>query len=224
MKKIAVILYGPPGSGKGTQANLLSDKLGLIHFDTGREVEAVVHDPRRQREAVVRRERRLFDNGKLMTPSWILKIVSAKVRQIHRAGWGIIFSGSPRTLYEAERLVPILEKLYGKKHIIFFELVLPASVSIKRNTSRRICTVCGAPMLSLYASRNSARCSVCGAGLYRRTLDKPGIIKVRLAEYHERTKPIFKLVTKRGYRVHKISGIPAPYRVFGRLHDYLKNA
>ena len=50
MRKIAIILYGPPGSGKGTQANLLADKLGLIHFDTGKFLESIWYDPKRQKE------------------------------------------------------------------------------------------------------------------------------------------------------------------------------
>ena len=121
MKKIVLILYGPPGSGKGTQANLLANKLGIIHFDTGRFAESLVHDPARQREKVIRRERKLFDTGKLMTPSFILREVVKKVKQLNAAGWGIIFSGSQRTMYEAEGLLPILNKLYGKKNIYIFK-------------------------------------------------------------------------------------------------------
>ena len=115
MKRVAIILYGPPGSWKGTQANLLAAKLGLIHFDTGHFLEAVVHDPSRGREALIRRERPLFDSGKLLTPSFVLKEVAAATKKVSRAGWGVVYSGSPRTLYEAEGLLPVLKKLFMKK-------------------------------------------------------------------------------------------------------------
>ena len=130
MKKIVVILYGPPGSGKGTQANIIAHKLNLIHFDTGRFLEDLVHDPERQREKIVKRERALFDKGILMTPSFVLREVANKVRELRKAGWGIIFSGSPRTMYEANALLPILNKLYGKKNIYVFLLNIPPKSGI----------------------------------------------------------------------------------------------
>src|SRR5258708_22322195 len=113
MRKIVVILYGPPGAGKGTQANLLADKLDLIHFDTGKFLESIVHNPKRQKEKLVRRERALFDGGMLMTPSFVTGEVKREAKHIAAADWGLIFSGSPRTMYEAERLYPEFEKLYG---------------------------------------------------------------------------------------------------------------
>ena len=63
MLKRAVIIYGPPGSGKGTQAELLAKKFGFIHFDTGRYFEALLHSPETQKNPVLRRERKNFDNG-----------------------------------------------------------------------------------------------------------------------------------------------------------------
>ena len=122
MKKIAVIIYGPPGGGKGTQANLLANKLGLIHFDTGKFLESVIYDSDRKNNNVIKRERKNFETGKLMTPSFVAKEVMQAVNRISKAGWGVVFSGSPRTVYEAQKLPPILEKLYGKKNIFVFEL------------------------------------------------------------------------------------------------------
>ncbi|MDO8536923.1 MAG: nucleoside monophosphate kinase, partial [bacterium] len=120
MKKIVVVLYGPPGSGKGTQANLLAHELDLIHFDTGRFLASVVHNPRRQKEKVIQRERKLLDGGKLMTPSFVFREVARETKRLGETDWGLVFSGSPRTVYEAERLYPILEKFYGKKNIFIF--------------------------------------------------------------------------------------------------------
>jgi len=130
MHKQAVIIYGPPGSGKGTQAELLAKKYNFVHFDTGKYIEATVHDPKLQKNAVIRRERKLFDAGKLNSPPWVLGLVKKAATRIARAGSSIVFSGSPRTLYEAlgdksrTGLFTILDKLYGKKNITILKLTV----------------------------------------------------------------------------------------------------
>src|SRR3990172_6787858 len=119
----AIAIYGPPGSGKGTQANLLAWNKNYIHFDTGKLVEVITHDPDLQGDPDVRREKENFDTGKLLTPSWTLKIVAKKTKEIRGSGFNIVFSGSPRTMFEAfgddknEGLVAVLEKLYGKENV-----------------------------------------------------------------------------------------------------------
>ena len=225
MAKIAIILYGAPGSGKGTQANLISQKLGLIHFDTGRFLEGIVHDPKRQKEKMVRRERKLFDAGILMTPSFVLREMAREARAIAKARWGLIFSGSPRTIYEAKGLIPLLEKLYSKRNIFVFHLNVSPKESLERNSRRLLCSVCHAPLLTIYYSpKTSKHCGICGGPLYRRTIDKPEVIKVRLKQYEERTKPIFDFMQVRGYNISKINGAAPPYLVFKHIYKYLKRA
>ncbi len=218
MKKIAVIFYGPPGSGKGTQANLLMQRGEVIHFDTGRFLEAIFYDPKRQHEKAVQREKKLFETGILITPSFVTGEIVKEVKRMAAAQWGLAFSGSPRTMYEAERVYPILEKLYGKKNIYVFRLFIPPADSIKRNSNRRICLVCGAIMLSAYHPMKSPKhCPVCAGPLYRRTLDKPEIIKKRLMEYRERTEPIFAYAKKRGHKIRVIDARPAPYVIYKKI-------
>ena len=220
MKKIAVIIYGPPGSGKGTQANLLADKLGLIHFDTGKFLEAAVHDSARQKEKTIRKERKLFDEVILMSPSFVLREVKKEVIGMNCVG--LVFSGSPRTVYEAGGLYPILEKLYGRKNIFIFVLKAPAEFSLSRNSSRLVCRACGYTLLSKYYPKVKPKCCpVCGGPFYRRTLDKPEVIKTRLEEYRKRTKPVIAIARKRGHRVHEIDARPAPYKVFEKIFSYI---
>ena len=227
MEKIAIILYGPPGSGKGTQANLLASKTSLMHFDTGRFLEAVVHDPARRKEKLIQKERKLFDSGMLMTPSFVLREAKRETSRIARAGAGIIFTGSPRTEYEARGLFPLLRKLYSKKKIFIFELRVPDAVSITRNGSRMICKVCGYTLLAAFypkTRRPAKHCPVCGGLFYKRTLDTQSVIKVRLKEYRERTIPVFTLAKKMGFRVVTINATLPPYRVYRNIHAFLKNA
>lgn len=218
MQKIAIILYGPPGSGKGTQANLLAAKLNLIHFDTGKFLEAVVHDPARQKEKFIKRERKLFDTGILLTPSFVLKEVAKAVQKIAGAGFGVVFSGSPRTVYEANGLMPVLTRLYGRQNIFIFELKLPSKDSIKRNSARLVCKYCDYTLLTAYYPKVKPKyCPVCGGGFYRRTLDKPKVIKVRLKEYKNRTEPIFGILKETGYELEVIDAKAAPYKVLQKI-------
>ncbi len=216
---IAVIIYGPPGSGKGTQANLLSRFFNLIHFDTGKYLESVVHDPKNLNNPKIQKERALFDSGILLTPKFALDVVNAKVTKLAKSEFGVVFSGSPRTLFEAKGFMPTLERIYGKKNIIPIVLSIKDSTAIKRNSARMVCSLCGSTIIKTLLSNkyNHKMCPVCGADLYKRTLDNPKVIKVRLKEYRERTKPIFSFLKKRGYQLCEINGEAKPEDVFELL-------
>ncbi len=217
MKEQAVIIYGPPGSGKGTQADLLVRRFNFIHFDTGRYLEGYLHAPAAAKSRMLRRERILWDTGKLNTPAWVLGIVKAETKKVARAGMSIVFSGSPRTTFEAfgdrrgSGLMALLNSLYGKKNVTVLWLTVAERTAMRRNGARLVCSVCGLPIL---ASAKSRHCAFCAGPMRRRTLDDPSIIKVRLKEYRNRTYPIIAEMRQRGYRVLKIPAERVPYRVF----------
>ncbi|MBI5732829.1 nucleoside monophosphate kinase [Candidatus Jorgensenbacteria bacterium] len=218
--KRAVIIYGPPGAGKGTQAELLARKFGFIHFDTGRFIENVVHGPHVSKDKILKRERYLFDTGKLCTPSWVLRIVKQETQRIAKAGYSVVFSGSPRTMYEVfgdrreSGLIKTLADLYGKNNITVVWLKIKPTTTVWRNSHRVICSVCGLPMLR---KAKHPYCAFCGGSMRKRTLDAPNVIKVRLQEYRERTYPIIARLKKLGYRIKPINGEPSPYIVFGKV-------
>ncbi len=212
----AVIIYGPPGAGKGTQAELLSKRFGWVNFDTGHYLETLLYSPGWKKNPILKRERQLFDSGKLNTPSWVLKIVSEATKKIGKAGLDIIFSGSPRTLFEAfgdkrqKGLLALLNKIYGKKNIFIFYLDIKPQTSIRRNSSRLICSVCGMPIMG---KADLKQCAFCGGKVKKRSLDDPEVIKVRLKQFKERTLPILSAARKAGYKVYQINGEPAPLTV-----------
>ena len=226
--KKAIILYGPPGSGKGTTAALLARNYNFIHFDTGQYIEQLLYNPQYRKNKAIQEQRKLFETGKLCTPSWVLKIVSEAAKNIAAVGWSVVFSGSPRTVFEAfgdkknTGLMKILEKIYGRKNIFIFELKVSAQTSIKRNSNRVICSVCGQPSLFLYTGRTKC-CAVCAGPFKKRTLDNPKVIKARLIEYQERTFPILKGLKKDGYKIFSLDGEPAPYKVFEKIIPHIKS-
>ena len=222
--KLAVILYGPPGSGKGTQASLAADKLDLIHFDTGRYLRSYLYDPKNKKLAVVRRERKIYEAGRLTTPSFVTGIVMKGVRDIAKAGYGVVFSGSPRTLYEAERLAPFLAKLYGKTNVLVFRLIVSRETSLHRNSHRVLCECCNMTVLrTLLPSLDHLRfCPFCGAKFKKRTDDEPEIIKRRIREYEERTGPVLSYMKRHGYRLHEIKGETVPYKVHAEILRRIK--
>lgn len=221
-EKIVVAIYGLPGSGKGTQANLVANTFGLVNFDTGKLLESIWYDPKRQKEALVKHEKKLFESGMLNSPSFVLNEVAKKAKVLAKEGHGIVFSGSPRTMYEAEGLVPVLEKLYGRKNLFFFLLDVDPKDSLKRNGKRRLCKFCKTGLLAAYyPSSQPKHCPVCAGPLYRRSVDDPKVIPKRLVEYTERTLPIVGFLKKSGHKVVKLNGRPEPYKVFQKLEQHI---
>ncbi|MDP3999365.1 MAG: nucleoside monophosphate kinase [bacterium] len=222
-----VMIYGQPGSGKGTQAYLLEAVRGFFHFDTGMHLEQVVRDPANKNNKKIQHERKLFDSGILLTPSWVLGIVQKKAGELAAAGSDLVFSGSPRTLFEAfgdsknQGLIAFLKKAYGRKNMHFFVLRVSEKTSIWRNSHRLVCSTCGAPVL--YHKNRTQHCPFCASPLRQRSLDKPDIIRKRLREYEERTAPILSKLKNQGFKINYLNGEPAPYKVFKNVLKKLES-
>lgn len=226
----AIIFYGPPGSGKGTQAKLLADEFSFFHFDTGDFLRKLLNDPKLRKNKTIRKERLLNESGKLNTPSFVLKILSRRVAELANLGQSVVFSGSPRTFFEAfgggktEGLADILEKRYGKKNISVFVLEIPEKESVKRNSARFVCSVCKTPLLNPDFQKKGFKfriCPFCGGKIIHRVDDNPSIIMTRLREYKERTEPILAELKKRKYEIHEINGALMPDQIHKRIISFL---
>jgi len=225
MRPKAVIIYGPPGSGKGTQSELLVRINNFINFDSGRYLEKELHSPQANKNPILKKEKKLFDSGKLNSPSFVLKIVKRETNKLATLKENIVYSGSPRTLYEAfgnkknKGLIQLLTQIFGKKNIYIIFLKVPPKVSIQRNSARRVCSICGLQALS--NSKNST-CSLCGGKLTKRILDKPEIIKIRIKEFEKRTLPIIQELKKSKFKIYEINGLLKPFHIYEQIKKILQ--
>jgi adenylate kinase len=220
-----IILIGPPGSGKGTQASLLAERLNFYYFETSKVLEEEFQIGKEKYYSIegkkyfLKKERNLWLSGKLCSPPFVTFLVKKKIKELFKEGKNLVLSGSPRTLYEGERVVPLLEKLYGKENIVVVLLEQPEKVTILRNTKRRICQLMRHPILSTKKEFLKLKyCPLDGSKLIKRgSLDKPETIKVRLKEYKERTFPLIEYFKKRKIKIKKVDAVPPPAIVFENI-------
>jgi len=206
----AVIFMGSPGSGKGTQANTFADvRSQYYHFDTGAEMRAIFKDPHNLEDPEIRDNYERIQRGELSDPSWATKVVRRGIERIAGAGKGIVFSGSPRTLPEAESIIPFLMDIYGKDSLVVMKLSVSPEVSRGRNAKRRVCKVCARPIPSSLL----VTCPHCGGEVEVRKDDAEEVFKTRLTQYEERTRPILEYYQKIQLRIFEVNGEQAPHQV-----------
>lgn len=219
--KEVIILVGPPGAGKGTQAEMLAEKFGLFNFETSKIIEEKFKnaDPS---DEVISAEKENWKAGKLVTPKLVFEWIMDKVRELAGEGKGIVFSGSPRTLYEAENELPIFENLYGKDKIEAINIKLTEGESIKRNSKRRICEKNRHPIPNFPEFENITECPKDDSPIITRLLDNAETIKVRYKTYLAETEPVLAFLRERGYHILEIDGEQPIDSVFNDIIEKLK--
>lgn len=221
MKNLVVILLGPPGAGKGTQGILLSDRLGLFYLETSKIIENKITKSKEGdfvevegRQYLLSEEKRRWEEGELVSTEVVTVWMQEKIKELAEKGEGILFSGSPRTVYEAERISPILKELYGKENIKVVLIGLSVKESIFRNSYRRICELMRHPILYTKETKNLKICPLDGSKLITRALDTPEVIEKRYQVYQERTLPLIEVLEKEGLEVKNINGEQSVTDVF----------
>ncbi len=226
----AIILLGQPGSGKGTQAELISEKLSLYYIETSKIIEDNVMASKpgdfikiEGKKYPFSKEKTFWKTGKLCTPEVVSFWIKKKIEELSKDGRGLIFAGSPRTLYEGKQVMPLLKKIYGAKNIKIFLLDISPEATISRNSQRKICELMRHPILANKETENLTKCPLDGSKLLRRTgLDDPKVIKVRLKEYKERTEPLIDYFNDQGLKVKKINGEKSVVNVFQDILESFK--
>ena len=184
-----LIMLGAPGAGKGTQAAILSEKLGIPTISTGNILRAAVKNG----TPVGLQAKSYMDAGKLVPDDVIIGIVAERLAEPD-CEKGYILDGVPRTIAQAEAL---------EKAGILFDNVVSLEISdeeiISRMSGRRACTACGATYHVVSApSKVEGKCDKCGADLVLRDDDKPETVNHRLEVYHEETEPLKDFYAQRG--------------------------
>src|SRR3989344_2970727 len=213
MKQV-IILFGQPGAGKGTQAELLADKLGYYHFESSKVIEASFQNesPEKTFEIEgenykIEDEKKKWEQGLLNSPPFVVFLMAEKIKELAKNEKSIIFSGSPRSVYEAEREIPLLKELYGTESVKFVLLEITAKTTIFRNSNRRICELIRHSILFDKETENLTKCPLDGSKLVRRKgLDDPEVIKKRLEIFKEQTFPVLERAEKEGLSVNKVNG------------------
>ncbi|MCH7605042.1 nucleoside monophosphate kinase [Patescibacteria group bacterium] len=227
----AVILFGPPGSGKGTQAELLSSKFGFFHLDSSKVLEEWFLNVKEEEYVEIegekyyaKDEKKLWETGILMSPPVVAYIMKEKINEVHDSmRKNLVTSGSLRTLYEAEQLYPVLEQLYGKEQTIAVSVQLKEEDSIFRNSHRRICELMRHSILYVPETENLTMCPLDGSQLVKRKgLDDPETIKTRLREYAERTSPALDYLKRTGVTIEDINGNQPVAEVFKDISKVIK--
>jgi adenylate kinase len=227
---MVIILLGPPGSGKGTQASLLSQKFNLYYLETSKLLEEAFKKEKKENFIVeegkkyyFKDEKKLWEEGKLCDPPFVTHLILRKIKELFKEKRNLVLAGSPRTVYEGERVMPVLEKLFGKENIQIFFLKIKKEQSIFRNSNRRICELLRHPIFYLKENKNLKFCPLDGSKLLKRgKLDKAETIKVRLKEFEERTLPLLKFLKERNYKIEEIDGSPPPAKVFEKILGKIK--
>jgi adenylate kinase len=174
-----LVLVGPPGAGKGTQAQFLAAHYSIPHISTGDIFRANL----KASTPLGLQARGYMDSGQLVPDEVTNEMVKDRLTHDDTAN-GFLLDGFPRNTVQAEVLRTYLAET-GKPLEAVLELAIDNDIIIKRLSSRRTCKECGAP-----ASPESAKCSSCGGELYQREDDKEEVIVKRLSVYEEQTAPI----------------------------------
>jgi len=236
MRKQIVILMGPPGAGKGTQAELLADKLNLYYLETSkileRTFESVTNLSPDSEERFVKvdgekydilEQKRLWKEGILCSPPFVSYLVKKEIKKIAQEGKNLVLAGSPRTLYEGKEIVPLLKELYGKENIKVLLIEISPEETIFRNSHRRICSLMRHPILYHKETKNLTICPLDGSKLIKREgLDDPETIKTRLKEYKERTYPLIDYFKSEDIEIKKINGEQSVADVYKDILEALK--
>jgi adenylate kinase len=182
---MVVILLGPPGVGKGTQAVRLADTVGWEHVSTGDLLRAA----RREGTELGAKAQRYMDAGELVPDELILDLVRDHLKGIAPEA-GILFDGFPRTTAQADGLERVLRAVHRRvDRVVVFEA--SEEELVKRLSGRRSCPDCGA-VFNVHFTPPAAegKCDRCGGTLVQREDDKPETVRHRLVVYREQTAPL----------------------------------
>lgn len=188
-----ITIMGPPGGGKGTQAKILSEKLGIPHISTG----AIIRSAIREKTELGKVAEDYIANGQLVPDKLVIDMVSKRLSEKDCEN-GYILDGFPRTLPQADAMDEIgIELDYA------LNLLVSDAVIVDRLGGRRECKACAAPYhVKFNPPEKEGVCDKCGGVLITRADDVPDTIRQRLSVYHSETEPLIDFYNKKDILVN----------------------
>ena len=183
-----LIIMGPPGAGKGTQAALIKEAYNIPHISTGDMFREAIKNGTEMGLAA----KSFMDNGKLVPDSVVIGIIKDRIKDDDCKN-GFILDGFPRTTSQAEALDEM-----GVEIDVVLALEVSDEKIVERMSGRRTC-ICGATYHTVYnPTKDNIHCDKCGAELTIRKDDDPAVVKSRLDTYHKETEPLVEFYTNKG--------------------------
>jgi adenylate kinase len=188
-----LLLIGPPGGGKGTQAKYLIDHFDIPQISTGDMLRANIHN----NTNLGKDAQKFMNSGQLVPDSIILDMMKERLTD-QDCDNGFILDGFPRTIPRSEGLDYVLKSMKEQlDHVIVMDV--PDNLIITRLSNRRSCKECGQVYNLIFEPPAIAgKCNNCGEDLFLRPDDNPAIIQQRLTVYHQQTKPVIKYYSDQG--------------------------
>ena len=208
-----MIMMGPPGAGKGTQAGRFARERGLVKISTG----DILREAIKEKNPTALAAQARMDRGELVDDTTIIAIVAERLgRDDVKAGF--VLDGFPRTVAQAEALDDLMART-DCGPLIVIDVAVPEQELVRRLGSRRICGTCGTNADAVAATA----CAKCGGELIQRTDDDQGIVRERLRVYQTSTKPVLEFYRERPtFRV--VNGAQSPERVAHELDTMIDDA
>lgn len=206
-----VVLLGPPGAGKGTQATGIAEKYNILHISTGDIFRANV----KQGTALGLKAKEYMEKGALVPDELTCDLVEDRIMQDDCAN-GYLLDGFPRTVFQAEHFDKFLASK-GQKLDYVIDIQVPDEVLVPRAAGRRVCRGCGKPYhVTAMPPLVEGVCDVCGGEVYQRADDAEETVKSRLAVYHSQTAPLTEYYGKAGI-LKAVNGNQAMDKVFAEI-------
>jgi adenylate kinase len=212
---VRVILLGPPGAGKGTQATHIAERYGIPHISTGDILRANV----REGTSLGQEAKRYMDAGDLVPDEVIMGMVADRLTQAD-AEAGFLFDGFPRTVPQAEALEGMLIERAAPLDAVL-RLAVPQDEVVRRLTGRRTCSGCGRIFHEVFdPPAEPGRCDDCGGELTQRDDDTEMVVLNRLEVYRSQTQPLEHFYWERGL-LRDVEAVGTPEEVSERAAQVL---
>lgn len=212
-----LILLGPPGAGKGTQAANIVDKYHVPHISTG----DIFRKNIKEGTALGKEAKAYMDRGELVPDTLVIEIVADRLRE-EDCKAGFLLDGFPRTVAQAEALDRVLETMECSLNYVV-NIQVDSNLLVERAVGRRICKDCGATYhISFNPSLVTSICDKCGGELYQRSDDNEDTVTNRVRVYVEETSPLVSYYTAKGI-ILNLNGEKSIEAVFEDINMALGN-